>query len=177
MSEDISAMRGQGQSISSLISDLRAVDGVVGGDVEVVQVCGNLKSLGNIAVVLVLGAGDGIGLSDALGLYEGLVSPYTGVQISGLLLQIIHGHIEELQGSTASQEHDLVGFRDVQEFLPQGAAFIHNGVPLLGAVGNGEDGNTGAAEILQGGDGVVNGYLRQKAGAGVKDVNFFRHGL
>ena len=144
---------------------------------EIVQICGNLKSLGNIAVVLVLGAGNGISLSDALGLYQGLVGPNAGVQVGGLLLQIIHGHIEELQGSTASQEHDLVGFRDVQEFLPQGAAFIHNGVPLLGAVGNGEDGNTGAAEILQGGDGVVNGYLRQKAGAGVKDVNFFRHGL
>jgi hypothetical protein len=43
-------------------------------------------------------------------------------------------------------------------------------------VGDGEDGDAGAAEILQGFDGVVDGDLRQEAGAGVEDVDFF-HGF
>jgi hypothetical protein len=61
----------------------------------------------------------------------------------------------------------------MEEFLPQGAALIHHGVPLLRAVGNAKDGHAGAAEILQGFDGVVDGNLREEAGACIENVNLF----
>ena len=128
--------------------DFRAVNGVVGGDVQVVQVCGDLEALGNIGIVLVLGAGDGIGLANTLGLYEGLVGPYAGVQVGRFLLQVIHGHVQELQRCAAAQEHDLVRVRDVEEFLPQGAALVHYGIPLLGAVADGQQGYSGTAEVF-----------------------------
>ena len=165
----------QGAGAVHVFLDFRTVDGVVGGDVEVVQIGRNLKALGDIAVVLVLGAGDGIGFADSLGLHQGLVGPDAGIQVGGLLLQVIHGHIKELKGGASAQEHHLVGVRNVQEFFPQGAALVHHGIPLFGAVADGKDGDTGAAEILESGDGIVNGYLRQKAGAGIEDMNFFGH--
>ena len=64
---------------------------------EIIQICGNLIPLGDIGVVLVLGAGDCIGIAYSLGLYQSLVGPYAGVQICGLVLKVIHCDIEELQ--------------------------------------------------------------------------------
>ena len=165
----------EGAGAVHVLLDLRTIDGIVGGDVQVIEVCGNLKALGNVAVVLVLGAGDGVGIADALGLHESLVGPYAGIQVGGLLLQIVHGHIEELQGGAAAQEYNLVGVRNVEEFLPQGTAFVHDGVPLLGTVGDGKNGDAGAAEVLQGCNGVIDGYLGEQAGAGIENMNFFGH--
>ena len=156
-----------------VLVDLGAVDGVVRGDVEVVEVRGNLESLRDIGVVLVLGAGDGIGVPDALGFLEGLAGPHAGVQVGGLLLQEVHRDIEELEGGAAAEEDDLVRVGNMEEFLPQGAALIHHGVPLLRAVGDAKDGHAGAAEILQGFDGVVDGNLREEAGACIENVNLF----
>ena len=64
---------------------------------------------------------------------------------------------------------------NVKEFLPQGTALVHDGIPLLGAVGDGQYGNTGSGKILQGRDGVVDGHLRQEAGACVEYMNFLGH--
>jgi len=153
--------------------ELGAVDGIVGGDVEVIQVGRNIESLGDIGVVLVLGAGDGVGVAEALGLLEGLAGPNAGVQVGGLLLQEVHRDIEELEGGAAAEEDDLVRIGNMEELLPQGAALIHHGVPLLRAVGDAEDGHAGAAEILQGFDGVVDGNLREEAGACIENVNLF----
>ena len=142
---------------------------------EIIQICGNLIPLGDIGVVLVLGAGDSIGIAYSLGLYQSLVGPHAGIQVSRLVLKVIHCDIEELQGSTAAQKYNLVGIRDVQEFLPEGAGFIHHGVPFLCAVGNAEKADAGAAEILKCGNGIVNGHLRQQAGPCIEYVYFFGH--
>jgi hypothetical protein len=40
-------------------------------------------------------------------------------------------------------------------------------------VGDAKDGHAGAAEILQGFDGVVDGDLREEAGACIENVNLF----
>jgi hypothetical protein len=40
-------------------------------------------------------------------------------------------------------------------------------------VGDAEDGHAGTAEILQGFDGVVDGNLREEAGACIENVNLF----
>ena len=62
---------------------------------------------------------------------------------------------------------------NVEQLLPQGAALIHDGLPFLGAVGDGKDGNTSAFEVLEGFDGIVDGALRKQARTGIEDVNFF----
>ena len=49
----------EGAGNVKVLMNLCAVDGVVGGDVQIVKVCRDFEALGNISVVLVLGAGDG----------------------------------------------------------------------------------------------------------------------
>ncbi len=103
--------------------------------------------------------------------------PYAGVKVCGLLLKVVHCHIEELQGGSAAKEHHFMGVRDVEEFLPQGAGLVHYGVPFLGAVGDGDKAYSGAAEILESLNGLVYGNLREKAGASIENMNFFRHDI
>ena len=70
-----------------------------------------------------------------------------------------------------------MGVGDIEELFPEGAGLVHNGVPFLGAVGDGKQADAGSGKILHGLNGVVNSYLRQKAGAGVKNMNFFGHNI
>jgi len=66
-----------------------------------------------------------------------------------------------------------MGVRNVEKFPPQSTALIHCLVPLLGTVGNAEYGNTCAFEVFQSLNGIVDGYLRQKAGASIENMNLF----
>jgi hypothetical protein len=139
---------------------------------EIVQVGGNLEALGDIAVILILGAGYGVSLAETLGLLEGLMGPYAGIKVCGLLLEEVHCYIEELEACTASEEKDFVSFRDMEELLPEGPAFIHRGFPFLGTVGNGQYGHSRALEIFESFDRSVNDGLRKKAGTSIEYVYF-----
>ena len=98
--------------------DLGAVDGVVGSDVEVVEIGGDFVSLGDIGVVLVLAAGDRIGVSQSLGFLESLVRPYARIEVCGLLLEVVHRHIKELEACAATEEYGLVIIGNVQDLSP-----------------------------------------------------------
>ena len=139
---------------------------------QVVDVGRDLVTLRDVGVVLVLGAGDGIGLTDALGLLERLVGPYAGIEVGSLVLQVVHGYIEELEAGAAAEEDDLMGVRNIEKFLPECAALVHGLFPFFRTVGDGEDGNARSFEIFERRDGVVDGLLRQDAGASVEYVNF-----
>ena len=101
---------------------------------EIVQVCRNLVSLGNVAVVAVFRAGYGHGFSKSLGLLESLVGPDSGVEVSGLPLKVVHRYVEELHTCAATQEHDFVGVGDVEQLFPERAALVHSLFPTFGAV-------------------------------------------
>ena len=143
---------------------------------EIVQILRDLIALRDIVVILVSGAGHGKSLAETLGLLEGFLGPDTGLEITGLVLQEIHGNIKELEAGAAAQEDDLVAFGNVQDLFPERATFVHRFIPALGAVGDRKKGDTGALEILQGLDGVVDDRLRKYAGASVEDM-FFTHYL
>ena len=149
----------KGDGAVHVLLDLGAVDGIVGRDVEIVYVGRDLVSLGDVGVVLVLGTCEGVGLADALGLLEGLVGPYARIEVSGLLLKEVHGHVEEFEAGAAAEEYDLVGIGNIEKFLPEGTALVHRGLPLLGAVRNGQHGHSRALEIFQCFDGSVNDRL------------------
>ena len=139
---------------------------------EIVEVGRDFVTLRDVGVVLVLGAGDGVGFTDALGLLEGLVCPDAGIQVGRLVLEIVHGDIQELEAGAAAEEDDFVRIRDVEEFLPECAALVHGLFPFFGAVGDGEDGNARSLEVFQRCNGIVDGLLRQNARAGIEYVNF-----
>ena len=103
---------------------------------QVIKVGRDLVALGNVAVVAVLGAGDCVGLAYALGFLECLVRPHAGVEVCRLLLKVVHRHVKESEACAAAEEHHLVVVGNVEEFLPESAAFVHDRVPLLGAVGD-----------------------------------------
>ena len=105
------------------------------------------------------------------------MGPYACVQVSGLLLQEVHRYIEESHTGAAAQEYYLIIVGYIKQLFPESAAFVHHSIPLLGAVGNGNEGYTRACEILQGFDRIVDGYLRQEAGAGIENVNFVSHSV
>ena len=98
---------------------------------EIIQVCRDLEALRDISIVLILGTGDRIRLTEALGLLERLAGPDARIKIGGLVLQEIHRHIEELKAGAASKEDDFVAFGNVQQFAPKGAALIHHALPFL----------------------------------------------
>ena len=139
---------------------------------EIVDVRRNLVSLRNVRVVLVGRACESVSLADSLGLLEGFLRPDTCLKIGGLLLKVVHSHIEELQRRTASEEHDLVCLGNIQKLSPECAALVHSRVPLLCAVGDAENRDTCAFEILEGLNGIVDGHLRKQARAGVEYVYF-----
>ena len=173
--EDVGGhVRDEGHRAVDVLADLRTVNGVVGRDVEIVKVRRNLIALRDIGIVLVRGARHGKGVAQALGFLEGLLGPDAGLQVTRLVLQEVHGSHQELQAGAAAQEDDFIALRDTEELLPECTALVHRFVPALGAVGNGKQGDTGALEILQGLDGVVDGHLRQQARPGVENV-FFAH--
>ena len=101
---------------------------------QVIKVGRDLDALGDVAVVLVLGTGDGIGLAEALGLLEGFVRPDSGIEVSRLLLEEVHRDIEEFEAGAAAEEEHFVPFGNIEELLPESPAFVHCGFPLFGAV-------------------------------------------
>ena len=121
----------------NILLDFRTVDGIVGGNMQVVKIRGDFESLGDIAVVLVLGAGDCIGIAQALGLLEGLVRPHAGIEICSFFLKVVHCYIQELHAGSAAEEHGFIFIGNVQDLAPKGTGLIHGLFPLLGAVRNG----------------------------------------
>ena len=101
---------------------------------EIVEIRRNHVSLRDVRIVLVGRAGNGVCLAESLSLLESLVSPYTGVKIGGLVLEEIHCHIKELKACSTTEEHYLVGVRNIEELFPVRPDFIHHFAPLLRAV-------------------------------------------
>ena len=153
--------------------DLGAVDGVVGGDVEIVRILRDFVALRNVVVGLVGGRSHADGVAQAFGLFEGLLCPDTGLEVSRLGFEQVHRNHQELEGCTAAEEEDLIILGDVEQFAPEGTGLRHDGVPFLGAVGNTYYRHSGACEVLEGLDGTVDGSLRQNARAGIEVVRFF----
>ena len=101
---------------------------------EIVEIRRNHVSLRDVRIVLVGRACDGVCLAETLSLLESLVGPHAGVKIGGLVLQEIHCHIKELETCSTTEEHYLVGVRNIEELFPVRPDFIHHFAPLLRAV-------------------------------------------
>ena len=159
-----------------VVFDLRAVDRVVRGDVEVVEVFRDLVALRDVAVGLVGRGSDADRVADALGFLERLLGPDTRLQVARLVLEEVHRDIEELERCAAAQEDHLVVVGDVEELLPECAALIHGLLPFLRTVRHGYDRHAGPLEILQCRDRCVDGLLGQHARSCVEIVSFFHNG-
>ena len=137
----------EGYGAVHVVLDFRAVDGIVSGDVEVVSVGRNFVILGYIGIGLVLRRSDDYGLPEVLGFLGGLLCPYTGLEIGGLLLEEVGRQGKELCAGTATEEEHFVLFGDVQQFFEQGLSLVHNGLKFFRAVADFHQGKSRTIEI------------------------------
>ena len=147
-----------------ILADLGAVDGVVGGVVEVVHIVGHGVSLGDIVVVAVLRRSHHVDLAEELGLLDGLVCPYAGVEICSLGFEQVEGHHGELQRGTAAEEEHVIPLGDLQKLFHKGLCLIHYCLKLLRAVRYLKNGETGIGEINHGIGRIFDGVGAQNRG-------------
>ena len=89
-----------------ILANLRTIDSVIGGDVQIVGILGHCPSLGNEGVVGVGRRGHFNYLAEELGFFHGLLGPYACVQVGSLLDEEVIGNHAELERSTATKEDD-----------------------------------------------------------------------
>ena len=169
--EDVRAhVSNHGHGAVVVLQDLRTIDGVVAGDMEVVGIRGDGEVLGDVGEVLVLAGSHLYDLAEELGLLLGLGSPNTSIQVGSLLLKEVVGDHAELQAGTTAEEDHAVTFGDVQQFLEQGDCFIHHGLEVLGTMAHFHQGQAAAFEIEAGSSGSLHHLAGKFAGAGIEIV-------
>ncbi len=156
-----------------VLADLGAVDGVVGGDVEVVGVGGDGPTLRDVAVGLVFGGGDDHGLAEVLSLFGGLLGPDAGLEVGSFLVEEVGGDIHEAGAGTTTEEEDFVLSGDVQQVTPQLAGFFHGALPTRGAVRDFEEADAGVVKVADGGDGGLDGLFGQDTGTCIEVISGF----
>ena len=164
----------EGYGAVHVVLDFRAVDGIVGGDVEVVSIGRNFVILGYIGIGLVLRRSDDYGLPEVLGFLGGLLCPYTGLEIGGLLLEEVGRQGKELCAGTATEEEHFVLFGDVQQFAPELACLCHHTFPSGGTVRDFEKSDTGSVEVADSLDCGLDCFFGQHAGSCIEIVLFHK---
>ena len=154
-----------------VVLDFGAVDGVVGGDVEVVGVGGDGVALGDVGVGLVLAVGDDVDGAEEFGFLGGLFGPDAGLEVGGFLVEEVGGDGHELGAGAATEEEDLVFGGDAEEVAPELAGVGHEFLPAGGAVADFGDADAGVVEVVEGLDGVLDGLFGQDTGTCVEIIS------
>ncbi len=149
---------------------LGTVNGVVGGDVEIIRIRRYLVSLRNVGIVLVLGRGHYLHFAVELRLFGRFLSPYTGLEVSGFLLHEVGRHFEELGGCTAAEEEDCIVVRNIEEVPPKLFGLSHYTFPTRGTVRDFQNTDARVVEITDSLDCGFYRLFRQYARSRVKIV-------
>ena len=99
--------------------ELCTIDGVVGCDMEIVNVCRDLKTLWNIVVHCLCRGCDGIGIAQTFRLFESLLCPDSCLEISSLVFKEVHRYIKESKAGATTEEYNLVSVRNIEELFPE----------------------------------------------------------
>ena len=156
-----------------VLADFGTVDGVVGCDVEIVGIGGNCPSFGDVAVGLVLAAGNDNGLAEQFSFFGGFLSPNACLQIGGFFVQEVGGHCHKLSAGTAAEEQYFVFFGDVQKVAPELTGLGHQFFPTGCTVADFGNSDAGVVKVVESLYGVLNCLFRQYAGTCVKVISCF----
>ena len=171
--EDVGAhVADHGHGAVVVAADLGAVDGVVGGEVEVVDVGGDGEVLRDIVVVGSLGGSHYVNFAEELGLLDGLVGPCAGVYVCGLLFEQVEGDHSELGACAAAEEEHVVALGKLEKLLDQRGGLVDHCLELLAAVADLEQAQACAGEVDYGVCRILDGVGRQDAGACIEIVLF-----
>ena len=126
-----------------------AVDGVVGGDVDVFGVRGE-GVIRDIAVAVLAGGAGDHDLAILLRLDERIVGEVAGIDVVGLAaVHQVEGHGGEHRGRAALQEHDLVALRDAHDLAQVGHGLLEDVQIHPGSMTHFHDGHAGTAIAQQ----------------------------
>ena len=165
----------QGYRAVDVFLDFGTVNGVVGRDMEVVGIGRDGPAFGNMVVSSAFRRSNHFNFAEQLGFLHGFVSPNACIQISGFLVEKVERNIAELGAGTATEEKNVVTFRNVVQLFPQSYGFVHNRFPFLGTVGDFDNRHSGSLEVFQSFDTGFNCGLRQFARAGIENMHFFHN--
>ena len=144
---------------------LGAEDRVVRGDVDVVVISLDLRDLGDVGVVLVLGGGDDVDGHPALRFLERLAGPDAGVDVRGFALLLeVERHHRELEARAALEEENLVVRRDIHELAEEGLGFRDDRLKRLGAMAHLHNGLARPVAVEHLGGGALENFLGQHRG-------------
>ena len=87
-----------------ILAELRSVDRVIGGNVQVIGIGGDVGYLGVVGEVLVGAAGYHLHFAEELSLLGGLLGPYAGLHVGGLGFHQVVGHHAELRACPTPEE-------------------------------------------------------------------------
>ena len=154
--------------------ELRAVDGVVLADVDVVGVFGHRQvgAVGNVGERLVLAGGDGARVAVDLGFLEGLLRPRARDDVvRHAVLHEVHRHGSELLRRAALQEQHAVVVGDAHELAKVGFGRLDDVRERGRAVAHLHDRHAGARVVEHLGCGLLEHLLRQNRGTCRKVVH------
>ena len=160
--EDVARHVGhEGHGAVEVLADFGTVDGIVGGDVEIVGIGGDFILLRDEGVVGIGRRGYLYDFAEELGLLQGLLGPNAGVEVGGFLLQEVVRNHAELQAGAATHEEHGVTLGDVEQFLEKGLGFVHHSLKLFGAVADFHQRKTHIAKFYTGISRCLHHFLRQ----------------
>ena len=140
-----------------------AVDGLVFTDIDIVRVVGNIeiRAVGDVREILVLGGGDDLHLAILLGLGNGLLGPGTGLHIAGdTVFHQVDGDHGELNRSAALDEQHLVIVGNAHQLAEVGLSLIPDLLEHLGAMAHLHNTHTAAAVVHHLGGDLFQNRLR-----------------
>ena len=155
-----------------IFMNFSSVDGIVGCDVEIINIGGNGVTFGNVGVIFIFGRCHHFYFAVEFGFLDGFLSPYTCLQISCLFVQQVGRQVKELSGSAAAQKQNRIFIRDVEQVSPQLFGFGHNPLPTGCAVRNFKNSDTCSIKIANSFNSRFNSRFGQNTWSCIK-IMFF----
>ena len=155
-----------------IFMNFSSVNGIVGCDVEIINIGGNGVTFGNVGVIFIFRRCHHFYFAVEFGFLDGFLSPYTCLQISCLFVQQVGRQVKELSGSAAAQKQNRIFIRDVEQVSPQLFGFGHNPLPTGCAVRNFKNSDTCSIKIANSINGCFNSRFGQNTWSCIK-IMFF----
>ena len=152
------------------------VNGIIGGDVQVIDIFGDGVARRYVRKILVFGAGHNLDFPQFLGILNGFGGPSTCIDISGLPIwpQEVHRDHGELEGGASLQIEDLKVIPQPQQPFDGRSCFVHHPFEIFVPMGHLDERKACPVKIQQGGRGLFKDRAGKNGGPGAKIVNFHR---
>ena len=151
----------EGHRAIEVAAEFCAVNGIVGRDVEIIRIGGDVVVFGNEGVVSVGGRCHFYHFAEELSLFEGFLGPYAGVEICGFLFEEVEGHHAELRAGTAAEEEHGIAFGYAEEFFEEVLRLVDDSLEFFGTVADFHEGKPHALKFHTGVSRCFHHFLRE----------------